>query len=104
MFCMSLMKDENRKAFKADERAYLAQFPMSAEQRDAILKRDWNGMLRLGGNIYYTSKLGATDGLSFQNLAALMTGVTQEGYLQMMIHGGRPIAGNRSKSEWKNRG
>ena len=104
MFCMSLMKAENRAAFKSDERAYLAQFPMSAEQRDAILKRDWNKMLQLGGNIYYTSKLGATDGLSFQALAALMTGSTPEGYAKMMIDGGRSPNGNRSKSEWKNRG
>lgn len=104
MFCMSLMKDANRKAFKANEEKYLDQFPMSPEQRQAILKRDWNQMLELGGNIYYTSKLGATDGLSFQNLAALMTGSTQEQYAQMMIAGGRSPNGNRSKSEWKNRG
>ena len=104
MFCMSLMKDENRKAFKANEDKYLDQFPMSPEQRQAILKRDWNRMLELGGNIYYTSKLGATDGLSFQNLAALMTGSTQEEYAKMMIAGGRSPKGNRSKSEWKNRG
>ncbi len=104
MFCMSLMKAENRAAFKKDEKAYLSQFPMSEAQRDAILKRDWNGMIRLGGNIYYTSKLGATDGLSFQNLAALMTGTTQEKYAEMMIKGGRPVDGNRSKSEWNNRG
>jgi protocatechuate 4,5-dioxygenase, alpha chain len=101
MFCMSLMSDANRKAFKANEEKYLDQYPMSPAQRQAILKRDWNEMLRLGGNIYYTSKLGATDGLSFQNLAALMTGSTQEQYAQMMIKGGRPIAGNRSKSEAK---
>jgi protocatechuate 4,5-dioxygenase alpha chain len=104
MFCMSLMKDENRKAFNANEAKYLDQFPMSPEQRQAILKRDWNKMLELGGNIYYTSKLGATDGLSFQNLAALMTGSTQEQYAKMMIAGGRSPEGNRSKSEWKNRG
>ena len=104
MFCMSLMKDENRKAFKANEAKYLDQFPMSPEQRQAILKRDWNKMLELGGNIYYTTKLGATDGLSFQNLAALMTGSTQEQYAKMMIAGGRSPEGNRSKSEWKNRG
>jgi protocatechuate 4,5-dioxygenase alpha chain len=105
MFCMSLMKDENRKIFKADEKKYLDQFPlMSAPQRDAILKRQWNRMLELGGNIYYTSKLGATDGLSFQNLAALMTGSTQEQYAAMMLAGGRSPEGNRSKSEWKNRG
>jgi protocatechuate 4,5-dioxygenase, alpha chain len=101
MFCMSLMKAENRKAFKANEKAYLGQYPLAPEQREAILKRDWNRMLELGGNIYYTSKLGATDGLSFQNLAALMTGSTQQQYADMMIKGGRPVAGNRSKSEWK---
>jgi protocatechuate 4,5-dioxygenase, alpha chain len=106
MFCMSLMKDENRKAFKANETKYLdAHFPLLApDQREAILKRQWNRMLELGGNIYYTSKLGATDGLSFQNLAALMTGSTQEQYAAMMLAGGRPPQGNRSKSEWRNRG
>jgi protocatechuate 4,5-dioxygenase alpha chain len=104
MFCMSLMKDENRKAFKANEEKYLDQYPLTPEQREAILKRQWNRMLELGGNIYYTSKLGATDGLSFQNLAALMTGSTQEQYAAMMIAGGRPPQGNRSKSEWKDRG
>lgn len=106
MFCMSLMKDENRKAFKANEEKYIdTNFPhMSPDQREAILKRQWNRMLELGGNIYYTSKLGATDGLSFQNLAALMTGSTQEQYAAMMLAGGRSPNGNRSKSEWKNRG
>jgi protocatechuate 4,5-dioxygenase, alpha chain len=93
MFCMSLMKAENREAFKRDENAYLDRFPLSAEQKKAVLARDWNGMLALGGNIYYTSKLGATDGLSFQNLAALMTGSTQEQYAAMMIAGGRSPIG-----------
>ena len=100
MFCMSLMSAANREAFRKDEKAYLAGWPMTEAQRDAVLKRDWNGMLRLGGNIYYTSKLAATDGLSFQNIAALMTGSTQEQYAKMMIAGGRPIAGNRSQKEW----
>ena len=53
----------------------------------------------MGGNIYYTSKLGATDGLSFQYLAGAMSGMTQEEYREMMVAGGRPIDGNRSKSE-----
>ena len=103
MFCMSLMSDENRKAFRADERAYLQRFPMTEAQREAILRRDWNGMLELGGNIYYTAKLAATDGLSFQQIAAMMTGMTQQEYARMMLNGGRSIEGNRSKSEWTNR-
>ena len=101
MFCMSLMSDENRKAFRADEKAYLQRFPMTEAQREVVLKRDWNGMLELGGNIYYTAKLAATDGLSFQQIAAMMTGMTQPEYAQMMLNGGRSIEGNRSKSDWK---
>jgi protocatechuate 4,5-dioxygenase, alpha chain len=98
MFCMSLMKDENRKAFKANEAEYLKKFPLTREQADAILKRDYNRMLELGGNIYFTAKLGATDGHSFRHLAATMTGSTQEDYAAMMLAGGRPVEGNRSKS------
>jgi protocatechuate 4,5-dioxygenase alpha chain len=99
MFCMSLMKADNRAAFKADERAYLARFPMSDAQRDAVLARDYNRMIELGGNIYFLAKIGATDGCSFQNLASKMTGMTEEDYKAMMVAGGRPAQGNRSKSD-----
>jgi protocatechuate 4,5-dioxygenase alpha chain len=98
MFCMSLMKDANRKAFKANEAEYLDRFPLTPEQREAILKRQYNRMLELGGNIYFTAKLGATDGHSFQHMAAVMTGSTQEDYAKMMLAGGRSVEGNRSKS------
>jgi protocatechuate 4,5-dioxygenase, alpha chain len=98
MFCMSLMKDENRKAFRANEAEYLKRFPLTPEQAQAILDRNYNRMLELGGNIYYTAKLGATDGHSFQHLAAVMTGMSQEQYAAMMLAGGRPVEGNRSKS------
>ena len=98
MFCMSLMKDENRKAFKANEAEYLKKFKLTPEQTEAVLKRDYNRMLELGGNIYFTAKLGATDGHSFQHLAAVMTSNTQEDYAKMMLGGGRSVEGNRSRS------
>jgi len=98
MFCMSLMKEENRKAFKADEAGYLKKFKLTPAQAEAILKRDYNRMLELGGNIYFTAKLGATDGHSFQHLAAVMTGNTQQDYAEMMLAGGRSVEGNRSRS------
>jgi protocatechuate 4,5-dioxygenase alpha chain len=98
MFCMSLMKEENRKAFKANEADYLKKFPLTPAQARAILERDYNKMLELGGNIYFTAKLGATDGHSFRHLAAVMTGSTQDDYAQMMLAGGRSVEGNRSKS------
>jgi protocatechuate 4,5-dioxygenase, alpha chain len=99
MFCMSLMKADNRKAFKANEAEYLDRFPLTPAQRDAILERNYNRMLELGGNIYFTAKLGATDGHSFQHMAAVMTGSTQEDYAKMMLAGGRSVEGNRSKSK-----
>ena len=99
MFCMSLMKAENRATFKADERVYLDRWPMTEAQKAAVLARDWNGMLGLGGNIYFTSKIAATDGLSFQQIAAIMSGVTQPEYAEMMLKGGRSVEGLRSKKE-----
>ena len=98
-FCMSLMKAENREAFKADERAYLDRWQMTEAQKQAVLERDWNGMLALGGNIYFTAKIAATDGLSFRQIAAQMSGVTEPEYAQMMLDGGRSVEGNRSKKD-----
>jgi protocatechuate 4,5-dioxygenase alpha chain len=77
-FCMSLMKPENRAAFKANEAEYLKGWPMTEAQRQAVLARDWNGMIALGGNIYFLSKLFSSDGKSFQHVAAIMTGSSQE--------------------------
>ena len=99
MFCMSLIKSENREVFRADEAAYLDGWPLTEEQRRCVLERDWLGMIKVGGNIYYTSKLGATDGRSFQYMAGAMSGLTQEEYRDMMLSGGRSIDGNRSKLE-----
>jgi protocatechuate 4,5-dioxygenase alpha chain len=98
MFCMSLMKDDNRKAFKANEAEYLKKFRLTPDQTEAVLRRDYNRLLELGGNIYFTAKLGATDGHSFQHLAAVMTSNTQEDYAKMMLGGGRSVEGNRSRS------
>lgn len=88
-FCISLMKVENRQRFKANERAYLYDWKMSEEQKAAVLARDYNRMIALGGNIYFLAKIFATDGKSFQHAAALMTGMSQEDYAAMMLAGGR---------------
>jgi len=88
-FCMSLMKAGNRERFKADERTYLDEWPMSDEQKEAVLDRDYNRMISLGGNIYFLAKIFSTDGFSFQHAAATMTGMSQEDYSRMMLAGGR---------------
>ena len=94
-FCMSLMKAENRARFKAGERAYLDEWAMTEAQKQAVLARDLNECIRLGGNIYFLAKIGATDGRSFQQMAGSMTGMSEEEYRQMMVNGGRSIEGNR---------
>jgi protocatechuate 4,5-dioxygenase alpha chain len=103
-FCMSLMKVENRERFKANERACLDEWPMSEAQKQAVLDRDYNRMIALGGNIYFLAKIFSSDGISFQAAAATMTGMTQEEYAQMMINGGRSPEGNRVKGEGNNNG
>ena len=97
-FCMSLNIPANRDLLRADQDSYLERFALTPEQRDAIVNRNWLRMLELGGNIYYTYKLAAFDGMTFQQLASQQTGVTEDDYVQMMLAGGRPIEGNRSRS------
>ena len=98
-FCMSLMKAENRERFKVNELGYLEEWLMTEEQKKAVLARDLNLCIRLGGNIYFLAKIGATDGKSFQQMASSMTGMTEEEYRNMMVKGGRSIEGNRHITE-----
>ena len=98
-FCMSLMKAENRTRFKADQRAYLNEWPMSEDQRQAVIDMDLNRAMQLGGNIYFLAKIGATHGRSFQQMAGSMTGMTEEEYRAMMLAGGRSAEGNRRIGE-----
>ena len=95
-FAMSLMKEENRTRFLADEKAYLDEWQISEEAKQAVLDRDYNRMIDHGGNIYFLSKLFSTDKKSFQFAAGSMTGMTQEEYAEMMLKGGRSPQGQQS--------
>ena len=98
-FCMSLMKAPNRDRFKTDQRAYLDEWSMSEEQKQAVLDMDLNRAMQLGGNIYFLAKIGATHGKSFQQMAGSMTGMSEDAYRAMMVGGGRSIEGNRYLGE-----
>ena len=95
-FCMSLMDEANRAAFRDHERAYLDKFRMSEEQKRAVQDRDFNRLIDLGGNIYFLVKLSNTDGWSTQRAVGSMTGMTADEYAAMMRAGGRSPDGNRS--------
>jgi protocatechuate 4,5-dioxygenase alpha subunit len=98
-FCMSLMSAANRALFKADERAYLAHWHLTEAQASAVLSRDYAAMMTEGGNVYFLAKIGATDGRSYQSVAATMSGLSLEQYRAMMLAGGRSPIGNRSLRE-----
>jgi len=98
-FCMSLREEANRTRFKADERAYLDEWDMTQEQKQAVLDRDFQKMLDNGGNVYFLSKIFASDGLSYVQAVSTMTDMTTPEYQQMMLDGGRNIEGWRSKKE-----
>ena len=98
-FCMSLMKEENRKRFHADERAYLDEWPITDAQKEAVLARDYLAMIENGGNIYFLSKIFASDGKTFVHAAAQMTGMPEDEYKKMMLKGGRSPEGNRYVGE-----
>jgi protocatechuate 4,5-dioxygenase alpha chain len=100
-FAMSLMKPENRERFKADERAYLDEWPMTEAQKQGVIDRDYNRLLDLGGNIYFMAKLFSTDGLSFVQAVSTMTGMSVADYQAMMTAGGRSPDGVRSHKEGK---
>jgi len=100
-FCMSLMRAENRARFKADERAYLDEWPMTEEQKDALLARDYGRLIELGGNIYFLAKVFSTDGQTYIQAVSTMTGMSVDDYRNMMMAGGRSIEGNRYVGEKK---
>ncbi|PXW79211.1 protocatechuate 4,5-dioxygenase alpha subunit [Blastomonas natatoria] len=98
-FAMSLMKPENRERFKADERGYLDEWAISEEAKQAVLARDYNALLDIGGNIYFLSKLFSTDGIAFAQAVSTMTDMSWPEYRQMMLDGGRSPEGVRSIRE-----
>ncbi|WP_443192984.1 protocatechuate 4,5-dioxygenase subunit alpha [Novosphingobium sp. KACC 22771] len=98
-FAMSMMKPENRERFKKDERAYLDEWDISEEGKQALLRRDYNALLDMGGNVYFLSKLFSADGLPFAEAVSTMTDMTWPEYRQMMLDGGRSPEGNRSIRE-----
>lgn len=98
-FCMTLRDADNRAEFHADERKYVDKFPMTEPQKQAVLDRDFQKLLDLGGNVYFLSKIFASDGLSYVQAVSTMTEFSTEEYAQMMISGGRSPEGWRSKKE-----
>ena len=86
---MSLRDAAARDRFLADEAAYCDGFGLSEAQRTAVVERDWQAMLDLGGSIFYVYKLAMMDGRSMQYLGGVFTGMTEEEFVAALRSGGR---------------
>ncbi|MBN9107450.1 MAG: protocatechuate 3,4-dioxygenase [Pseudonocardia sp.] len=86
---MSLRSEAARADFLADEPGYCARFGLTDDQTEAVLGRDWQAMLDLGGSIFYIYKLAMMDGLSMQYLGGVFTGMSEADFKAAMLAGGR---------------
>ena len=85
----SLKEPKNRELFSADEVAYCDKYELSAEQKLAVLDRDWKKMTEIGGSIFYVIKLAAIDKKSMQDLGGVFTGMSTEQFKAELKAGGR---------------
>jgi protocatechuate 4,5-dioxygenase alpha chain len=53
----SLVREENRAEFKADEDAYMAKYGLGAEEIAAVKSRSRDAMMALGLNMYFYGKI-----------------------------------------------
>ncbi len=87
--CYSFNSAAHREEFKRDENAYCARYGLSAEQREAIRRRDVLALIAAGGNVYYLAKLAGILGLDVQDLGAQQTGMTKDAFKAKLVAAGR---------------
>jgi protocatechuate 4,5-dioxygenase, alpha chain len=83
--CFSFNDAANRAEFVKDEAAYCAKYGLTAEQTEAMAKRDLLKLLACGGNAYYLAKFAGILGLNMQDIGALQTGMTVEQFKAKLL-------------------
>ena len=79
--CAALCAPAERDAFKRDEEAFMARFELSEAERELIRRRDFQGLIEAGTNIYFLLKIGAATGTSLYRMGAQMRGESYEQFL-----------------------
>jgi protocatechuate 4,5-dioxygenase, alpha chain len=79
--CAALCSPQGRDAFKRDEEAYMSRFALTEAQKELIRKRDFQGLIEAGTNIYFLLKIGAVTGNGLYKMGAQMRGETYEQFL-----------------------
>jgi len=88
----SFNREENRREFGQDPDAYVAQFDLTVKQKEALLKGDYLGLIRLGANIYYLAKLTVPKGISIQDVGAAFQGITTDQFKAKLLRKGEKLA------------
>lgn len=82
---MALGTPENREAFKADEEAFLDRYGLDEEEKAAVMARDWEKMVSLGGNLFFILKISAVDPVPITRIGAAQAGMRHDDFLRTRL-------------------
>jgi protocatechuate 4,5-dioxygenase alpha chain len=87
--CYSFNNEENRQSFLNDVEAYMDQYQLTDDFKQALRDKDLNQLLKLGGSIYYMAKLAGIFGWNMQVIGGMQTGRTTEEFQAYLESQGR---------------
>ena len=79
--CAALCDAQNRALFQRDEASFLDRFFLSEEEKALVRRRDFQGLIEAGTNIYYLLKIGSVTGTGLYRMGAQMRGESYEQFL-----------------------
>lgn len=80
--CGRLRLHEERRAFLIDPEGYMLAQGVGAPYRDAVHRRDWLTLTRLGGNLFFFLKLAATLGVGLYRVGAQLRGESYDDFMR----------------------
>jgi protocatechuate 4,5-dioxygenase alpha chain len=79
--CAALCSPQEREAFKRDEEAFMSRFGLTEAEKELIRRRDFQGLIDAGTNIYFLLKVGSVTGNGLYKMGAQMRGESYEQFL-----------------------
>jgi protocatechuate 4,5-dioxygenase alpha chain len=79
--CAALCSPQERDAFKRDEEAFMSRFGLSEAEKQLVRRRDFQGLIEAGTNIYFLLKIGSVTGTGLYKIGAQMRGESYEEFL-----------------------
>ncbi|HYR32743.1 MAG TPA: hypothetical protein VEQ87_00490 [Burkholderiales bacterium] len=79
--CAALCSPQERDAFKRDEEAFMSRFGLTEAEKALIRRRDFQGLIDAGMNIYAMLKIGSATGNGLYRMGAQMRGESYEQFL-----------------------